>query len=137
MSHTIPTIAAIEQRQLRKTAEFRVGDFVKVHYLIREGDKERTQVVQGHVIRKSGAGIGATFCVRKVTMGVGVERIFPLNSPRIEKIEIVSRGQVRRARLFYLRELQGKKARLRDRGGVGESAAETAEAADAAPTATE
>lgn len=111
---TVPQIRAIEEAQYRKLPDFRVGDTVKVHYRIREGEKERVQVFEGTVIRKSGGGIGATFCVRKVSYGVGVERIFPLHSPRIEKIEIGFRGRVRRARLYYLRDREGKKARLRE-----------------------
>lgn len=111
---TVPQIRAIEEAQYRKLPDFRVGDTVKVHYRIREGEKERVQVFEGTVIRKSGGGVGATFCVRKSSYGVGVERIFPLHSPRIEKIEVGFRGRVRRARLYYLRGLEGKKARLRE-----------------------
>lgn len=114
MPSTIPQITAIEQSQVRDLPDFRVGDTVKVHYRIREGEKDRVQVFQGTVIRKSSGGIGATFAVRKTSYGVGVERIFPLHSPRIEKVEIGFRGRVRRARLFYMRELEGKKARLRE-----------------------
>ena len=86
---------------------------MKVHYLIREGDKERVQVFQGTVIGRSGGGAGETFTVRKVSFGVGVERIFSAAHPRIQKLEITARGHVRRAKLYYLRELRGKKARLR------------------------
>ena len=114
MASTIPQITAIEQAQLRTLPDFRVGDTVKVHFRISEGEKDRVQVFQGTVIRKSSGGIGATFAVRKTSYGVGVERIFPIHSPRIEKIEIGFRGRVRRARLFYMRELEGKKARLRE-----------------------
>ena len=114
MPSTIPQIAALEQAQLRSLPDFRVGDTVKVHFRISEGEKDRVQVFQGTVIRKSKGGVGATFAVRKTSYGVGVERIFPSNSPRIEKIEIGFRGRVRRARLFYMRELEGKKARLRE-----------------------
>ena len=113
-SSTIPEITAIERTQMRALPPFRVGDSVKVHYRIREGEKERIQIFQGTVIRKSRGGIGATFCVRKVSYGVGVERIFPIHSPRIENVEVTSRGRVRRARLYYLRDLEGKKARLRE-----------------------
>jgi len=95
--------------------EFRPGDTVRVHYRIQEGDKERIQVFEGVVIRKRGGGTRATFTVRKVSYGVGVERIFPLHSPFIEKIEVVSRGKVRRARLYYLRERSGKSARIKER----------------------
>jgi large subunit ribosomal protein L19 len=114
MSRFVPQIKAIEDEQKRTLGSFRVGDTVRVHYRIFEGEKERVQVFQGVVIRKSRGGIGATFCVRKRSSGVGVERIFPYHSPRIEKVELVSSGQVRRSRLYFLRELQGKKARLRE-----------------------
>jgi len=89
-----------------------------VHYRIREGEKERVQIFQGVVIRKSRGGLGTTFCVRKVSYGVGVERVFPYHSPRIETIEVSGRGRVRRSRLYYLRELEGKKARLKERAHV-------------------
>ena len=114
MSNTVPKIEALQQSQLRELPPFRVGDTVKVHFRIREGEKERTQVFQGVVLRRRRGGINATFTVRKVSYGVGVERIFPMHSPRIEKLEIVARGHVRQARLYYLRELRGKKARLRE-----------------------
>jgi large subunit ribosomal protein L19 len=114
MSRFVPQIKAIEDEQKRTLGSFRVGDTVRVHYRIFEGEKERVQVFQGVVIRKSRGSIGATFCVRKRSSGVGVERIFPYHSPRIEKVELVSSGQVRRSRLYYLRKLQGKKARLRE-----------------------
>ena len=113
MGQSLPEIQALERAQMRSLPPFRVGDTVRVHYRIREGDKERIQVYQGVVIRRRRGGIGSTFTVRKVSYGVGVERIFPTHSPRIEKIELVSRGHVRQARLYYLRELRGKKARLR------------------------
>jgi len=113
MSNTVPQIAAIEASYKRTLPAFRPGDQVKVHYRIREGEKERVQVFQGVVIRHARGGIGATFTVRKVSFGVGVERVFPQHSPRIERLEVVSRGDVRRSRLFYLRELEGKAARLR------------------------
>lgn len=114
MSHPVPQIQAVERAQRRTIPSFRVGDTIRVHYRIREGDKERVQVFQGVVIRRKRGGAGATFTVRKVSYGVGVERIFPVNSPRIEKIEVASRGHVRRSRLYYLRALRGKKARLRE-----------------------
>jgi large subunit ribosomal protein L19 len=114
MASTIPQIAALEQAQLRTLPDFRVGDTVKVHFRISEGEKDRVQVFQGTVIRKSRGGVGATFVVRKTSYGVGVERIFPVHSPRIEKVEIGFRGRVRRSRLFYMRGLEGKKARLRE-----------------------
>jgi len=124
MSDVVPTIASIEARQFRKVAfpDFRVGDTVKVHVLIKEGEKERAQVFEGVVIKKHHAGVRASFVVRKVSYGVGVERIFPLYSPRIDKIEIVTSGKVKRARLFYLRELQGKAARLQNREEGGGAA---------------
>jgi len=93
---------------------FRVGDTIKVHYKIVEGEKERVQAFQGVVLKKHRAGIRSTFTVRKVSFNVGVERIFLLHSPRIDKIEVISRGIVRRSRLFYLRGLAGKAARVRD-----------------------
>lgn len=108
-------IAAIENEQLRTTIpDFRVGDTVRVHYKIVEGDKDRIQVFQGVVLKRHRAGARSTFTVRKVSFSVGVERVFLSHSPRIEKVEVVSKGVVRRARLFYLRDLQGKAARVRD-----------------------
>jgi large subunit ribosomal protein L19 len=101
--------------QRRDLPPFRTGDTVRVHVRIREGDKTRTQVFEGVVIRRHRGGASATFTVRKVSYGVGVERIFPVESPVVEKVEIKSRGHVRRARLYYLRELSGKKARLRSK----------------------
>src|SRR5262245_31643919 len=112
MGKYAPEIEALAKPQLRELGDFRVGDTVKVHYRIREGEKERVQVFQGTVIRKAGGGLGATFSVRKRSGGVGVERIFPLHSPRIEKLDVVSRGKVRRAKLYYLRERSGKAARI-------------------------
>ncbi|MBX3208483.1 MAG: 50S ribosomal protein L19 [Labilithrix sp.] len=108
-------IAEIENEQLRTgVPDFRVGDTVRVHYKIVEGDKDRIQVFQGVVLKRHRAGARSTFTVRKVSFSVGVERQFLLHSPRIDKVEIISRGVVRRARLFYLRDLQGKAARVRD-----------------------
>ncbi|MFO0737363.1 MAG: 50S ribosomal protein L19 [Labilithrix sp.] len=108
-------IAEIEKEQLREgTPDFRVGDTVRVHYKIVEGDKDRIQVFQGVVLKRHRAGARSTFTVRKVSFNVGVERQFLVHSPRIDKVEIVSRGVVRRARLFYLRDLAGKAARVRD-----------------------
>lgn len=113
--NTAPQIQALEAAQIRKDIpEFRAGDSVRVHYKIVEGDKERVQIFQGLVIKQHRAGARSTFTVRKISFSVGVERIFPLYSPRIDKIEIVGKGVVRRSRLFYLRDLQGKAARLRD-----------------------
>lgn len=108
-------IAEIENEQLKTgIPDFRVGDTVRVHYKIVEGDKDRVQVFQGVVLKRHRAGARSTFTVRKVSFNVGVERQFLSHSPRIEKVEVVSRGVVRRARLFYLRDLQGKAARVRD-----------------------
>ena len=92
--------------------EFRPGDTIKVHVRVVEGDKERSQVFQGVVINRRGAGVRHTFTVRKVTEGIGVERIFPLNSPNISRIEVTRKGQVRRAKLFYLRGKKGKAGRI-------------------------
>jgi large subunit ribosomal protein L19 len=106
-------IDAIEREQLRTDIpSFRSGDTVNVHVKVVEGEKERVQVFRGVVIRMSGGSNRATFTVRKVSYGVGVERIFPLHSPRVERIDVVSRGRVRRAKLYYLRSLSGKAARI-------------------------
>ena len=96
---------------------FRAGDTVKVHVKVVEGNRSRIQVFQGVCIRRHGGGIGETFTVRKISFGVGVERTFPLHTPIIDKIEVVTRGDVRRAKLYYLRELRGKAARIRERRG--------------------
>jgi len=95
--------------------EFKAGDTVTVHYKIKEGSKERIQNYRGVVLQKSGAGHNATFTVRKISGGIGVERIFPVNSPFIEEIEVNKHGRVRRARIFYLRKLTGKKARIKEK----------------------
>ena len=106
----------IEQAFLRSDIpEFRPGDTVKVHARVVEGNRERVQVFQGVVIRRQNGGLRETFTVRKISFGVGVERTFPLHSPSIAKLEIVSRGRVRRAKLYYLRDLRGKKARIKER----------------------
>ena len=108
------SIDAVHAAPLRKDLPaFRAGDTVRVHVRIKEGEKERIQVFEGVVIQRRGGGFGATFTVRKISSGVGVERIFLVESPNVTKLEIKSRGHVRRARLYYLRELSGKKARLR------------------------
>ncbi len=110
-------IDMLEKEQMRSDIpEFRPGDTLRVHVKIKEGDKERIQVFEGIVIRKRKGNLGATFTVRKVSYGIGVERIFPLHSPNIEKIEVVKRGKVRRSRLYYLRELRGKAARIKEKG---------------------
>lgn len=95
--------------------DFRAGDTLKVHVRVIEGTRSRVQVFQGVVIRRSGGGVGETFTVRKVSFGVGVERTFPVHSPVIEKIEVVTRGAVRRAKLYYLRKRRGKAAKIRER----------------------
>lgn len=106
-------IEAIEREQLQANVpDFKPGDSVRVHVKVIEGEKERIQVFAGVVIRKSGGGIRATFTVRKVSYGVGVERTFPIHSPRLDKIEVATRGHVRRAKLYYLRERSGKAARI-------------------------
>lgn len=105
----------VESEQLNKDLDsFKVGDTIRVHVIIREGGKERIQVFKGNVIAKRGAGINATFTVRKISFGIGVERIFPLHSKMIKRIEVVRRGKVRRAKLYYLRGLKGKAARLKE-----------------------
>ena len=109
-------IETLEKEQMRvDIPDFGPGDTVKVHARIREGQKERIQVFQGVVIRKRKGNTGASFTVRKISYGIGVERIFPLHSPLIDKIEIVTRGRVRRARLYYLRKLRGKAARIKEK----------------------
>jgi large subunit ribosomal protein L19 len=108
-------IDKIEKRFLRDDLpEFRAGDNLKVYVRIREGEKERVQLFQGDCISMTGGGARAAFTVRKNSYGVGVERTFPLNSPMISKIEVASRGRVRRAKLYYLRKLQGKSARIKE-----------------------
>jgi large subunit ribosomal protein L19 len=122
---------------------FRPGDTVRVSTRIREGDKERIQVFEGVVTRRRGSGPGASFTVRKVSYGVGVERVFPIESPNVTKLEIKARGHVRRSRLYYLRDLKGKKARLRtklrDLSALvpEEGAAEAVDATNVAPPAAE
>ncbi len=110
------TTDLVEKSYLRKgLPQFRPGDTVKVHVRVVEGNRERVQVFQGVVIRRSGGGLRETFTVRKISFGVGVERTFPLHSPSIAKLEIAQRGHVRRAKLYYLRDLRGKKARIKER----------------------
>src|ERR1019366_885506 len=114
-----PKLDDIESKFLRSDLpDFRVGDTVRVHYRIVEGEKERTQVFQGVVLKRHRAGARSTFTVRKVSFKIGVERIFLSHSPRIERVEVVSKGVVRRARLFYLRDLAGKAARVKDQKDV-------------------
>jgi large subunit ribosomal protein L19 len=129
----------IEQAYLRSDIpQFRPGDTVKVHVRVVEGSRERVQVFQGVVIGRQNGGLRETFTVRKISFGVGVERTFPVHSPSIAKLEVVSRGQVRRAKLYYLRELRGKKARIKERriddaklAAMDEAARAAAEAAQA------
>ena len=109
-------IRAIEQQQITQDIpDFVVGDNVKVHYRITEGNRERIQVFQGDVIRRQGAGARETFTVRKISFNVGVERTFPVHSPKIERIEIARRGQVRRAKLYYIRKKVGKAAKIKEK----------------------
>jgi len=108
-------IKQLEKEQLRLDfPEFAPGDTVKVHVRIREGEKERIQVFQGVIISKRRGTINASFTVRKVSYGIGVERIFPINSPSIDKIEVLTHGKIRRSKIYYLRDLRGKAARLRE-----------------------
>lgn len=109
-------LESLEKENMRADIPaFRIGDTVKVHVKIREGDKERIQVFEGVVIRRHRARMGATFTVRKVSYGVGVERIFPLHSPQVDRIEILRRGRIRRSRLYYLRQRLGKSARIKEK----------------------
>lgn len=124
---------AVDAATLRKDIpNFRPGDELKVHVRVIEGNKSRIQVFQGLVIARQGSGARETFTIRKLSYGVGVERIFPVHAPVIEKIELVRKGEVRRAKLYYLRELRGKAAKIRERRG-----AEELEAIYAAPVAAE
>src|SRR5579872_6563121 len=109
----------IERAQLRRVPRFQAGDRLRVHFLVIEGNRRRTQVFEGVAIKRQGHGARETFTVRKQSFGVGVERTFPLHSPKIERIEVASRGDVRRAKLYYLRDRVGKAARVRERGYVG------------------
>ena len=110
------TIELLEQRQLRKDRpRFKAGDNVRVHFQVIEGQRRRVQVFEGIVIKRQGAGVRETFTVRKQSFGVGVERTFPLHSPKIEKIEVTAIGDVNRAKLYYLRSKVGKKARVREK----------------------
>jgi len=108
-------IAEITKEQLRSDLpSFRPGDTVRVHVSIVEGTRERIQIFEGVVIKRRGGGISETFTVRKISYGVGVERTFPVHTPKIAKLEVIRRGKVRRAKLYYLRELRGKKARIKE-----------------------
>ena len=110
------TLGAIETQHIKKELpDFKPGDTVRVQVKVVEGERERLQAFQGTVIQRRGAGMGATFTVRKISGGIGVERVFPLHSPNVGTIEIVRRGRVRRAKLFYLRKLKGKAARVQEK----------------------
>jgi large subunit ribosomal protein L19 len=115
-------IDSLERAQLRRLPSFDAGDRVRVHFQVIEGTRRRTQVFEGVVIKRQGHGVRETFTVRKQSFGVGVERTFPLHSPKIEKIEVAARGEVRRAKLYYLRGRVGKRARVRERRSVGPEA---------------
>ncbi len=109
-------IRAIEQQQIKQDVpDFNVGDNVKVHYRITEGNRERIQVFQGDVIRRQGESVRETFTVRKISFSIGVERTFPVHSPKIEKIEVTRKGDVRRAKLYYLRNKVGKAAKIKEK----------------------
>ena len=112
-------IETLERAQLRRVPQFAAGDRVRVHFQVIEGTRRRTQVFEGVVIKRQGHGVRETFTVRKQSFGVGVERTFPVHSPKIEKIEVAARGDVRRAKLYYLRERVGKRARVRERRYTG------------------
>jgi len=112
-------IDSLERAQLRRVPQFAAGDRVRVHFQVIEGTRRRTQVFEGVVIKRQGHGLRETFTVRKQSFGVGVERTFPLHSPKIEKIDVAARGDVRRAKLYYLRERVGKRARVRERRYTG------------------
>ena len=135
-------IDSLERQQLRRIPRFAAGDRVRVHFQVVEGTRRRTQVFEGVVIKRQGEGVRETFTVRKNSFGVGVERTFPVHSPKIEKIDVAARGDVRRAKLYYLRGRVGKRARVRERRYIGpeevveagllhDPAAEAAAAADA------
>ena len=108
-------IDTLERTQLRRVPRFQPGDRVKVHFQVIEGTRRRTQVFEGVVIKRQGHGVRETFTVRKQSFGVGVERTFPVHSPNIDHIDVVTRGDVRRAKLYYLRELRGKKAKIKEK----------------------
>jgi large subunit ribosomal protein L19 len=125
-------IESIEQRQLKRVPRFNAGDRVRVHFQVVEGTRRRTQVFEGVVIARSGSGARETFTVRKQSFGVGVERTFPVHSPKIERLEVVARGDVRRAKLYYLRGRVGKRARVAERRwGIEDDLVLAAEETDA------
>jgi large subunit ribosomal protein L19 len=137
MSYSRPIIQAIEDKLARVRAplpDFRAGDKIRVHALISEGNKERIQIFEGTCIHRSHRGARGSFTVRKISDGVGVERVWPLNSPRVTQVELVSRGNVRRAKLYYLRDLSGNAARIREkRGEFGEQLAPAEASGEPAP----
>ena len=114
-------IESLERQQLRRVPRFQAGDRLKVHFQVVEGTRRRTQVFEGVVIKRQGEGVRETFTVRKQSFGVGVERTFPVHSPKIERIEVAARGDVRRAKLYYLRGRVGKRARVRERRYTGQA----------------
>jgi len=130
-------LESIDKSQRRQAAlpEFRPGDSIKVWAKIREGEKTRLQAFEGVCIRRVSRGARSTFTVRKISYGVGVERIFPDNSPNIDKVEVIARGRVHQSRLYYLRDLSGKAARIKEREGTGEAEDTAAESATAMPAA--
>ncbi len=122
------SVASVEKDLMKKKVpDFRAGDTVRVHTKVREGSRERIQIFDGVVIQRKNAGLKENFTVRKVSFGIGVERIFPLHSPLVEKVEVIRKGKVRRSRIFYMRERSGKQSRLkeRDRFKGAEAAADT------------
>jgi len=129
-------IDSLERAQLRKVPAFEAGDRVKVHFQVIEGTRRRTQVFEGIVIKRQGKGARETFTVRKQSFGVGVERTFPVHSPKIERIEVAARGDVRRAKLYYLRGRVGRRARVRERQYTGPAVTEALDASGSQETAT-
>jgi large subunit ribosomal protein L19 len=127
-AHRILEAIETSQRRQASLPEFRPGDSIKVWAKIREGEKTRLQAFEGVCIRRASKGVRSTFTVRKISYGVGVERIFPDNSPNIDKVEVISRGRVHQSRLYYLRDLSGKAARIKEREGTGEERAAAAAA---------
>src|SRR5262249_53170262 len=129
-------VGSVENKQLRSDiSDFKPGDTIRVHVKIKEGDKERIQVFEGVVIARKHSGVRESITVRKISFGIGVERIFPIHATVIDKIELVRRGRVRRAKLYYLRNLRGKAARIRDLDVRNQKGAAKAAAATARPTA--
>ncbi len=126
---------AEDKKWIKKHEDFRVGDTVNVNVTIKEGEKERVQVYKGVVIKIQGEGLGKSFTVRKISSGIGVERTFPFSSPNIDKVEVVSRGRVRRGRLYFLRNLSGRAARLESDLVINEGEARQVETADGAAPA--